>query len=226
MNVSMNPGANRISALRTGRFAPSEQESAAPSEPRGDEVSISQEGREAAAHGPAAEPDSLEAAARFESILGGMTREEFQALTVECAGELKPNPYWEVDPDRSIAWRTYWDSLSSQAQATEDAIKDYYDGAYREAVASPMDSLLYIASKYLYSGSKYFAADMTEDARQWAYTQVRAMLTDSPVRPNDPYALAASGGVPTFEQSDKIARQAVKDALDALVRERNASRTE
>lgn len=43
------------------------------------------------------------------------------------------------------------------------------------------------------------------------------MLTDSYVALNDPYALAAFGGPKTAEQMDEIARQAVKDKLNALI---------
>ena len=48
------------------------------------------------------------------------------------------------------------------------------------------------------------------------------MLTDSYVALNDPYALAASGGPKTVDQMDEIARQAVKDKLDSLLKEREA----
>lgn len=37
---------------------------------------------------------------------------------------------------------------------------------------------------------------------------------------NDPYALAAYGGTKTVDELDKIAKQAVKDKLDALIKEK------
>ena len=52
------------------------------------------------------------------------------------------------------------------------------------------------------------------------------MLTGSNVALNDPYALAASGGTKTVDEMDAIAKQAVKDKLDALIKERETSMTE
>ena len=37
---------------------------------------------------------------------------------------------------------------------------------------------------------------------------------------NDPYALAAYGGTKTVDELDKIAKQAVKEKLDALIKEK------
>ena len=46
------------------------------------------------------------------------------------------------------------------------------------------------------------------------------MLTDTDVALGDPYALASVGGAKTVDELDAIARQAVKDTLDALLKER------
>ena len=46
------------------------------------------------------------------------------------------------------------------------------------------------------------------------------MLTGAHVGLNDPYALAAYGGTKTVDELDKIAKQAVKDKLDALIKEK------
>ena len=64
---------------------------------------------------------------------------------------------------------------------------------------------------------------MPAKERQWTHYQLLAMLTDTHVSLNTPYALVASGGPKTVEQMDKIARQAVKDKLDFLINERQAS---
>ena len=71
--------------------------------------------------------------------------------------------------------------------------------------------------------SVYFDPDMPKQERQWAHRQLQAMLTDTSVALNDPYALAASGGAKTADEMEKIAKQAVKDRLDALIKERENS---
>lgn len=98
----------------------------------------------------------------------------------------------------------------------EETIKGYYASAYEEAVSGPIDSLAFISGKYLCAWSDYFDSSMPSMERQWTHSQLWAMLTDSHVALNDPYALAASGGPKTVEQMDEVARQAVRDKLDAL----------
>ena len=136
---------------------------------------------------------------------------------------MEVDPYYSVDPDGSIATKTYFESYLGQLQEAERTIKDYYSDAYNEAVSAPINSLAFISGKYLCDWSNYFDPSMPAKERQWTHHQLRAMLTDTHVALNDPYALAASGGPKTVEQMDKIARQAVKDKLDSLIKERQAS---
>ncbi len=105
----------------------------------------------------------------------------------------------------------------------EDTIRRYYEEAYNEAVSAPVNSLTYITGKYLMKQPEYFDASIPRKEREWTYHQLWAMLTDSNVALNDPYALASSGGTKTSEEMDKIARQAVKDKLDALIKERETA---
>lgn len=76
---------------------------------------------------------------------------------------------------------------------------------------------MYLSAKYQVEGSIYFRADMSREERAMAYYQERALLMGSNVSLNDPYALASVGGVPSREEADKIAEQAAREKLDALI---------
>lgn len=239
MNVIMNPCAGPIAAvMRKGRFAAPEEKAAEAAQDI-DAVSISQEGRDAAAQSPSESLDGF--ANQLDGILSGMTKDEFmdmvqawrdeQTAQAETVGDdwkgwrpLAVNPYMEVDPDGSIAAKAYMEAIVCQAKQAESEIETYYAGSLEEARSNPMgDPLLYIAAKYQCSWSDYFDASMPADQRQWTFSQLKAMLTESRVALNDPYALAASGGPRTAEAMEKAARQAAKSALDALIHERAAS---
>ena len=126
--------------------------------------------------------------------------------------------------DGWTAAKAYMEAIVCQAKQAESEIETYYAGSLEEARSNPMgDPLLYIAAKYQCSWSDYFDASMPADQRQWTFSQLKAMLTESRVALNDPYALAASGGPRTAEAMEKAARQAAKSALDALIHERAAS---
>lgn len=237
MNVTMNTGAGPIaSAMRKGRFA-APGEKAAGTAQDSDAVSVSQEGRDAAAQSPGEQWDGF--SHRLDTVLSGMTKDEFmdmvqtwrdeQTAKAEAGGEdwkgwrpLVENPCAEVDPDGSVAAKAYMEALVSQAKQAESEIRTYYAPALEEARSNPMGNpLLYIAAKYQCSWSDHFDASMPADQRQWTYSQLKAMLTGSRVALNDPYALAASGGPRTAEDMEKTARQAAKNALDALVQKRD-----
>ena len=130
------------------------------------------------------------------------------------------DPYRKVDPDGSIARKTYFESYLGQLMDQEETIKCYYANAYQEAVSAPIDSLSYISGKYLCPWSDYYDPGIPAKERQWTHHQLWAMLTDTPVALNDPYALASVGGPKTVDQMDEIARQAVKDKLDSLLQQK------
>lgn len=58
--------------------------------------------------------------------------------------------------------------------------------------------------------------DSSIPAEERTYHQLHAMLSGSNVTLNNFYALASFGGTKTVDEVDAIAKQAVKDKLDAL----------
>ena len=221
MDVKPNSDYYRFSSMRTVHFATAEAKntSAAHASDR-DQVTISQEGR-----------DSLEVSAdKTVDQLSAMTKEEFMNMLRQWQSEnqakLKVDPYRKVDPDGSIANKTYLESYFGQLKELEDTIRNYYADAYKEAVSAPINSLAFISGKYLSEWSDYFDSSIPKEERQWTHRQLWAMITGSNVALNDPYALAASGGAKTVDEMDEIAKQAVKDKLDALIKERETSMAE
>ncbi len=215
MNVIADSGNRRISSMRAVHFASAEDKNTAAAQSSNrDQVTISQEGR-----------DSLEAMMdRTVEQLSAMTKEEFMNMLRQWQSENQPklevDPYRKVDPDGSIARKTYFESYLGQLKEMEETVKSYYADAYKEAVSAPINSLAFISGKYLSPWSDYYDPNIPAKERQWTHSQLWAMLTDSNVALNDPYALAASGGTKTVDEMDEIARQAVKDKLDALIKER------
>lgn len=224
MDVTLNPAARRISTLYTAHFAETKevQETKSETEPRSqqDQVSISQEGLTAASDGF----DAM--AKKIAAHLGTVTKEDFIGQIKQWQSEnqikLEVDPYRAVDPDGSIATKTYFESYLGQLQEQENTIKNYYAGAYEEATSAPIAPLTFISGKYLCDWSDYYDPSIPTKERQWTHHQLWAMLTDTQVALNDPYALAASGGPKTVDQMDAIARKAVKDKLDSLIKEREA----
>ena len=218
MNVTLNTDNRRISSMRTIHFATAEDKNAAVSHTSNrDQVTISQEGR-----------DRLEVLVdKVENQLSAMTKEDFMDMLKQWKSENQPklevDPYQKVDPDGSIARKVYFESYLGQLKDMENTIKSYYADAYEEAVSAPIDSLAFISGKYLCDWSDYYEPNIPKQERQWTHHQLWAMLTDTNVALNDPYALASSGGTKTVDEMDKIAKQAVKDKLDSLVKERETS---
>ena len=73
----------------------------------------------------------------------------------------------------------------------------------------------FIAAKYQCSWSDFFDASIPADQRQWTYTQVRAMLTGTGLRLNDPFALKDIS-IPTVEETSKIAKQEADSTIRQL----------
>ncbi len=222
MDVTLNPAARRISTLYTVHFAEAKevQEQKSETDPRSqqDQVSISQEGLAATSGGY----DAM--AEKIAAQLGTVTKDDFIGRLKQWQSEnqvkLEVDPYRAVDPDGAIATKTYFESYLEQLQGQENTIKNYYAGAFEEAVSAPINPLAFISGKYLCDWSDYYDPSIPAKERQWTHHQLWAMLTDTHVALNDPYALAASGGTMTVDQMDEIARRAVKDKLDALIKER------
>ena len=226
MNINMDPGVRRISSMRTVHFAQPEEKADNVSG-SSDELLISKEGQQAVSDG---EIDGFEElAAKVLDKLGSMTKNEFMDMvktwTDQNQPKLEVNPYYKVDPDGSIATKTYFESYLSQLESNRSTIEAYYADAYKEAQSGPFnDSMLNIAAKYQCSWSEHFRGDMPDKERQWTFNQLKAMLTGTGVALNDPYALKSVGGPKTVDEMDKIAKQAVKDKLDGLIKEQGISK--
>ncbi len=213
MSVTLNPQAGQISSLRSFQFAKTEKKDAQITEQSQDQMEISREGRQAVA----------------DTGLNGMTAEDFMAQVREQLGEQKLEVNWNaaVDPDGQIWCKSYFDAYVSQVtqfrDTAESAIKDYYADAYQEALHSPLGTdlpsqLNFLAAKYQCSWTEYFDADMPAGQRQWTYTQVRAMLTGTGLRLNDPYALKDIH-IPTSEETTRLAKQAADNRISELVQQ-------
>lgn len=225
MDISLNSVMRQVFTYRTAHFAePEKRNTETVSVPNGDQVIISREGQEALSNNFETQADKVVAQ------LSTMTKEDFMEQIKQWQSEnqtpLEVNPYRAVDPDGSIATKAYFESYLGQLQEQEDTIKVYYSDAYDEAVSAPINSLAFISGKYLSDWSDYFDPSMPAKERQWTHHQLWAMLTDSHVALNDPYALAASGGPKTVDQMDAIAKQAVKEKLDSLLKEKNENKAE
>lgn len=213
MDVMFNPSARPISPMQAARSAAPEEKAAKAAGQSLDQMEISQEGRQSTVN----------------LNLNGMTMEDFIAQAHQQLGEQKLEVNWNatVDPDGQIWCKTYFDSYVSQVtqfrDTAESAIKEYYSGAYREALNNPLgqdlpSQLNFIASKYQCSWSDYFDASIPANERQWTYAQVRAMLTGTGLKLNDPFALKDIH-IPTAEETTKIAKQAADNRISKLVRQ-------
>lgn len=218
MDIIFDPRASQISPMRTARFAAPEKKADQTAEQSQDKLELSPTGRQAAAEAPGPDQSWV-----------NMTRDELMSMVREQLGEQKLEVNWNasVDPDGQIWCKSYFESYVSQVtafrDAAEGAIRAHYAGAYQEAQNSPLGrdltgQLNFIAAKYQCSWSDYFAAGMPAGERQWTYTQVRAMLTGSGLRLNDPYALKGVR-IPTVEETAKTARQTADGKISALVRQ-------
>ena len=225
MDITFNPQAGQISPMRTARFAAPEKEEVQAAGQSQDIMEISHDGQRAAAE----TPDFDQRWEKLDASLRSITKDEFMSVVQKQLGEQKLEVNWNatVDPDGQIWRESYFKSYVTQVtqfrENAESAIKDYYADAYQEALHSPLgsdlpDQLTFISAKYLCSWTDYFDTSMPAGQRQWAYTQVRAMLTGTGLRINDPYALKGLH-IPTSEETSKIAKQVADDTIQELVRQ-------
>ena len=214
MDIKLNSITRQMSTLHTAQSEEKNDKTILQS--NSDQVTFSQEGQKAVYN----QLENL--ANKVAEKMSSMTKEDFmkqvKQLENKNQNKLKIDPYKKVDPDGSIARKTYFESYLGQLKDTEDTIKNYYTDVYNEAISSEIDSITFISRKYLCTWSNYFDPSMPAKERQWTHHQLRAMLTDSHIALNDPYALSSSGGPKTVEQMDKIAKQAVKEKLEELLK--------
>lgn len=127
-----------------------------------------------------------------------------------------------VDPPRnnddiSDLLHSYMQAYAQPAQEAKTAIANYYADAHAENSSYPLlQGLDHIAQKYNRPDSSIFRADLPEAQRDMAYRQERALLTGARVTLNDPYALAAIGGVQNAKDSHQAAMQAVMARLNEI----------
>ena len=211
MSVTFNPQAGQVPVLSFFRGAKPWEKTTKTVGQSQDQLEISAEGQQTAA------PFGL----------NSMTAEDFMAKVREQLSEQQLEVNWNatVDPDGQIWCKAYFESYVSQTMefksTAENAIKDYYADACQEALNSGPSlpqQLNFIAAKYQCSWSDCFDPSMPAAQRQWTYTQLRAMLTGTGLRLNDPYALKDIH-IPNVEETTEIARKAADDKISELVRQ-------
>ena len=211
MNVTPIYNTGQLALIRNARSAPSQEHTAAGQSQ--DQLELSQEGRQVSAQAE-------------KAALLDMTKEDIMSMAQEQLKEQRLEINWNasVDPDGQIWCKAYFDSYTTQAvqfrDTAENAIQDYYAAPYQEALNNPLGSSLpqqlnFIAAKYQCSWSDFIDASIPADQRQWTYTQVRAMLTGTGLRLNDPFALKDIS-IPTVEETSKIAKQEADNTIRQL----------
>ena len=202
--------ATQISPMKAGTWA-KPQVGAERQAPRTDSVEISQEGLRA------------QEAARFsrlETLPEGGDKDALMAQVQQWrqSHQLEVNWNAAVDPDHSIYAKSYMESLVCQYEGTRQKVETYYAQAHQEnlSFANPHNHLV---EKYKFSGSPYFRGDMTEAQRDMAFRQEEALLWGGRLALNDPWALAAFGGVPKGEDVEKTARAYAQSVIDGLIAE-------
>ncbi|MBP3457611.1 MAG: hypothetical protein J6K58_00185 [Lachnospiraceae bacterium] len=121
------------------------------------------------------------------------------------------------DPKGEIENSIYWEEYARQLNEMIDTIKDYYAKEHEKNLnCKELSPYNYIVAKYKFPDSPYYRFDMSMEEREMAFRQERALLWGSGLNLNDPYALAATGGV---RDIDKLARQATEERLKQLAHE-------
>lgn len=140
---------------------------------------------------------------------------EFRARQQDMSLVINQNR--DIDPDGSIALKTYMRAYEQPAVNARKTIEGYYAEAHAENSSYPfLEGLDHIAQKYKRPDSGIFRSDLTEAQRDMAYHQERALLTGARLTLFDPYALASIGGVQTAQASHQGAMQAVMEKMNGL----------
>ncbi len=127
----------------------------------------------------------------------------------------------KLDPETryKVGIKAYMDSMVTQWQEEEEAIKSYYAAGISENQRFS-DPIAHIARKYCaaFSASNllYFRADLSLTARKIAARQEYSIMMGGSIKHNDPYALASIGGAKTAQQMDAIARKYAESVLAAM----------
>ncbi len=148
---------------------------------------------------------------------------EMQGLsTMQSPGTARSSGGSEkLDPETryKVGIKAYMDSMVTQWQEEEEAIKSYYAAGISENQRFS-DPIAHIARKYCaaFSASNllYFRADLSLTARKIAARQEYSIMMGGSIKHNDPYALASIGGAKTAQQMDAIARKYAESVLAAM----------
>ncbi len=209
MSISVHSKPGSFSPMKAALWTPPASAAETSPRPAQDQLNISQEGRQA-------QPE--EALSELEHVLLNTSQEDLMDQVQNWRDQHPLEVNWNatVDPDGGIYAKAYLDSLVSQYDGTRRAVEAYYAPGHQENLgfANPYNHLV---EKYRYSGSPYFRGDMDAAQRAMAFEQERALLWGGRVKLNDPWALAASGGVLSGEEVEAAARQAAQEKLNTLI---------
>lgn len=174
-------------------------------------------------------PENDSAAPALDQVQ--ISKEGLEAEMEEWRSQHQLEVNWDkvVDPDGKIYGAAYVQSILEQYQCAENAIREYYSKEHQANLAKPTitDGLNYLSLKYtkfgLDMGSPHYRSEMSEAEREMAFRQEKAMLLGGCVTLGDPYALASRGGTLNIEDVNRIAKQAARDKIDELIRERRVA---
>lgn len=122
-----------------------------------------------------------------------------------------------VDPKGEIANRTYFEEFAKQVKETNTIIQNYYAEAHKENLSFDIP-YNHIVAKYKFPDSPYYRADMSEEEREMAFYQERALLFGGGFQLNDPYALAGTGKDGNFDQAiDKAVQEKLNQKREGFL---------
>lgn len=124
--------------------------------------------------------------------------------------------YQNVDPTGEIRRKAYLEELMRQINESISKVQSYYAKEMddNKSFDNPYNHMLekYNSHCYKLFGSPYFRSDLSEEERDMAFEQERAILEGRGFyNLSDPYVWAAYGGVPDREQQLNDAIQAALD---------------
>lgn len=211
MEIANAAGINRISPMRTGHWVRAGAKDPAAAQAQ-DVLHISTEARQALAQEQEASP--------IEKALEAVAQEDVQAWMGDWQARHRLEVNWNatVDPDHSVYAKSYMDSLVRQYDSVRQTIEAYYAEGHQENLrfSNPHNHLV---EKYKFSGSPYFRGDWSQAQRDMAFRQEEALLWGGRLALNDPWALAAHGGVPQAGDVENTARAYAQSVVDGLIAE-------
>lgn len=169
--------------------------------------------------------------AYYAKLETGFVNADFESMLKIAKENNKLEVNWQevVDPNGRIYGVAYVESLVKQYQEAETKIKEFYSKGHEENM-SYENPYGHLCQKYSGLFSKenpnlefdnpYFRYDMEEAERAMAFRQEYALLNGKRVIIGDPYALKESGGILNIKQVDAIAKQAAKEKIEELIKQR------